>query len=102
MGKKEGRFGGPLRVQEGGAVELAALEGLLERATRRELRNTRCRDCDLLAGPRIDSLSLLALLGRELAEPGERNCFPTRQRIGDAVEKSVDGLRRVSLRKSTP
>src|SRR6266498_3862471 len=69
---------------------LAALDGLLELAPRRELRHRGCRDRHLLRRiARVHTLPLLAVLGRELPEPRECDLSATPQRVGDRVEKGI-------------
>src|SRR6266545_1845410 len=65
-------------------VPLAALDGCLELAPCRELRHRGGRDRHLLRRiPRIHALPLGAMLGGELAEPGECDLAAAPQCLGD-------------------
>src|SRR5262249_36405704 len=75
-----------------------ALDGRLEGAAGRELRDGRCGDVNLLARvPRIDPCPSCAIRGRELSEPRERDLTPALQRVRDGFEKRVDGLASVAV-----
>src|SRR3954466_2245618 len=73
------------------------LQRLLEAAARLEARNGRGGDVHLLAGiARIDALAGRALRGGELPEPGEGHRISPLERLRDALEECVHGLRRVA------
>src|SRR5205807_9122773 len=81
---------------------LLLLDGLLQLATRAELRDARSCDLHALAGARIDALAGGAVAGAELAEPCECNLLASAQRFGDRVEERVDGLVGVALAQLSP
>src|SRR6058998_3883656 len=82
---------------------LAALDGLLELAPRRELRHRGCRDRHLLRGiAGIHALALCAPLRRELSEAREGHFAAALQRVGDRFEEGVNGLGRVPAREVGP
>src|SRR6185312_3116444 len=94
--------GAPSSLLHPAAVTSAASNGLLERASGRELRHPCCRDLDLLA--RVAGVHALArrpVLGRELAEPGEGNLFSVLQRICDRVDHRVHCLRCFAATEAT-
>src|SRR5512142_105251 len=76
------------------------LDGRLESAAGRELRDGGCRDVHLLARVAwIDAGPCRAVRGRELAEPRECDLASPLQRVRDGLEKRVDGLTRVAVRQ---
>src|SRR5204862_1801898 len=77
------------------AAAVAAADGLLERASCRELGHPGCRNLNLLARvPWVDPLARRAVLRGELAEPRERDLFAVLQGIRDRVDHGVDSLAR--------
>src|SRR6266540_231878 len=80
---------------------LAALDGLLELAPRRELRHRGCRNGHFLGRvARVHALALLAVLRRELSEAGERHLSAAPQCLGDRIEESVNGPGGVAAREA--
>ena len=69
------------------------LDGLLELAAGRELRHPRRGDVNPLGRiPRVHAHPRGAVLRRELPEAGEGDLFAASKRLGDRVEKRVDGF----------
>src|SRR5207253_7835514 len=90
-----GRAARPEAAPSSGAS--AALDGLLERAAGRELRDAGRRNLHLLLGvARVDACPRCALLCLELAETRERDVAAALERVGNRFEEGVDRLRRVA------
>src|SRR5205085_4869155 len=80
----------------------ALLDGLLQRGSRGELRDSRGRDVDPLAGRRVTPLPRTALRDAELPEAGERDLAATAERALDRVQHGVNGAARVLLAQPGP